>query len=201
VRRMVLFGGIVVGVLLLLGAALAVGVLIGKNNGPSSRTNAPGSAVEEEGSDVGSTKTVGELRLTLEEAFRTEGEDDNDRSQLPPDGTFVVTRFRVQNFSAKTITFGKPYRFDVYSTDGPKLNDSVVLGRQIDTTAPREDRLLYRTEIRPNGDVTGTVVFVAERDDVASVEFYTGLYADKPAATWEFGPVGELPERAFKSQV
>lgn len=199
-RRMLVYGGIVFGVLLLLGAALAVGVLIG-NNGPSSRTNAPDSAVEEEGSDVGSTKTVGELRLTLEEAFRTEGEDDNDRSQLPPDGTFVVTRFRVQNFSAKTITFGKPYRFDVYSTDGPKLNDSVVLGRQVDMTAPREDRLLYRTEIGPDGDVTGTVVFVAERDEGASVEFYTGLYADKPAATWEFGPVGELPERAFESPV
>ena len=81
------------------------------------------------------------------------------------------------------------------------LNGAVALGRQIDPSAPREDHLLYGTEIRPDGDVTGTVVYIAELDESVSVELFKVKEIEgEPEAVWEFGPVRELPERAFESQ-
>jgi hypothetical protein len=211
-RRAVLFGGIVIGGLLggllLLGAALFLGVLLGKGSGTDSGTKTPGSAseAEEKPGLVGDTKNVGELSVTLVEAFRTDGDkkEEVSRDQVPPNGTFVVARVRVQNGSSETLTWFEPYTFQAYSTDGRKLNDVVGLNRQImDPSAPREDLLLYNTEIRPGGDVTGTIVCIAELDESVSLEFSKIKETeDEPAklAVWEFGPVGELPKRAFESQ-
>jgi hypothetical protein len=46
-------------------------------------------------------------------------------------------------------------------------------------------------------DVTGTIAFVARRDEAASVEFSRNFMQDNPDATWALGPVSELPERQF----
>ena len=109
-------------------------------------------AVGEKKPSVGDTQNVGELRVTLVEAFRTEGDEDElYRDQVPPNGTFVVSRVRVQNGTSEIIKWGKRYLFTAYSTDGRKLNDAVSLYRQIDPSAPREDQALYNTHIRPSG--------------------------------------------------
>jgi len=67
-----LFGGIVIGGLLLLGGALFLGVFLGKGSGTGSSPKTPGSAAEEK-PGFGDTQNVGELSVTLVEAFRAEG--------------------------------------------------------------------------------------------------------------------------------
>jgi hypothetical protein len=52
-------------------------------------------------------------------------------------------------------------------------------------------------DIRVGADVTGTIAFVARRDEAASVEFSRNFMQDNPDATWALGPVSELPERQF----
>ena len=159
-------------------------------------------AVGEKKPGVGDTQDVGALRVTLVEAFRTDGDKDElYRDQVPPNGTFVVARVRVQNDTPETIKWGKRYLFAAYSTDGRKLNDAVALSRQIDPSVPREDQALYNTQIRPGGDVTGTLVCIAELDEEVSLEFLEGLKDLQAEATWEFGPVGGLPGRGFESQL
>jgi hypothetical protein len=199
-RRAVLFGGIVLGGLLLLGGALFLGVFLGQGGDTGSSPKIPGFAEEKPG--LGDTQNVDELSVTLVEAFRTEGDEEElYRDQVPPNGTFVVVRFRVQNGSPEPIKWGEPYVFQAYSTDGRKLNDAVSLSRQIDVSAPREDLALYNTEIRPGGDVTGTIVCIAELDEMVSVQLSKFKETEfEREAVWEFGPVGELPKRAFESQ-
>jgi hypothetical protein len=213
-RRVMLLRGIVIGGLLLLGAGLFLGVFLGKGTGSSRET--PGSAAKDEPGvgntpedkpGIGDTQNVGDLSVTLVEAFRTDGdeeEDENYRDDVPPNGTFVVARVRVQNGSTEPIIWFEhpPYIFVAYSTDGRRLYDA-MLSRQFDVGVPREDPLLYNTEIRPGGDVTGTIAFIAELDESVSLEFSKAKEQEfkfEPLAVWEFGPVGELPKRAFESQ-
>jgi hypothetical protein len=96
--------------------------------------------------------------------------------------------------------WNEPYEVRAYSTDGRDLTEAILI-RQGDYTAPREDQYLYQTEIRPGGDVTGTLVFIAELDEEVSLELVEGLNDRKPEATWEFGPVGELPKREFEARL
>jgi hypothetical protein len=168
-RRAVLFGGIAVGGLLLLGAALFVGILLGERGDTGNGGKVPGIAADKK-AGVGDTQNVGELRVTLVEAFRTDGgkNDDDSRDKLPPNGTFVVARVRVENGTPETLKWGERYVVVGFSTDGRLLQD-VVLSRQIDPTVPREDQVLYNTQVRPGGDVTGTLVFIAERDEEVSL--------------------------------
>jgi Domain of unknown function (DUF4352) len=205
-RRFVLFGGIVIGGLLLLGASFFLGVFFVKGSGTGSSRGTLGSAAKDK-PGVGDTQNVGDLSVTLVEAFRTDGGEEDSRDygdQMPPNGTFVVARVRVLNGSTEPFKWFEPYTyiFAPYSTDGRMLYGDVTLSRQLDLSAPREDHSLYGTEeIRPGGDVTGTIAFIAELDESVSLELSKIKETTfEPVAVWEFGPVGELPKQEFESQ-
>jgi hypothetical protein len=205
------------GGLALLGVALFVGVLIG-----SSGTDTPDSVLEQRESKedaagtpqeeptpepngevapgdlaVGEAAEVGGVRVTLLEAFRTPADPTDRDYDLPSDEfTFVVTRYRVQNGSEKELNIGGDTEFYAYSNTGADV-DEVALVRQGQTASPREDRDLDSITIRVGADVTGTVAYMARRDEAVSVEFFLDWMQDNPDATWNLGPVSELPERQF----
>ena len=72
----------------------------------------------------------------------------------------------------------------------------MALVKQSQPTSPREDRDLP-VEIQAGADVTGTVVFVARRDEAVTVEFFRTFGQDNPDGSWDLGPVIKLPERQF----
>jgi hypothetical protein len=53
------------------------------------------------------------------------------------------------------------------------------------------------SNIRAGADVTGTIAFVARRDEAVSEELFRNFMQDNPDATWNLGPVSKLPERQF----
>lgn len=85
-------------------------------------------------------------------------------------------------------------QFKAYSGTGTDL-DRVPLLRQNTPSAPREDRALSN-DIRAGAGVTGTLAFVARENDAVSVEFRRNSRED-PSATWDLGPVSDLPKRQF----
>jgi hypothetical protein len=178
----------------LLGVVFFVGVLIGSrgtkdtsNTDPGNRDLAPGDAAD-----------VGGVRVTLLEAFGTDADTSDRELYLPSDEyTFVVTRFRVHNTSGKEFKLAGEGWLKPRSDAGTTL-DPVALLRQGQPTTPREDRYIGDTPIVEAGaDVTGTLAFVARRDEAVSVEFYNDFVQRKPDAAWNLGPVSKLPERPF----
>ncbi len=198
----------VCGGVLLLGVGIFLGFLIGSSgtersdSAPKVREDGAPRAQEEPEADgavasgdlaVGDTADVDGIQVTLQEAFRTDG-DELDRDRLPEGPyTHVVTRFRIQNGSEEELNI----RFQAYSDTGTDLNQAFLI-RQHHPSAPREDRGLVLHRIRAGADVTGTLAFVAREDEVVYVEFFRNFMKD-PNATWDLGLVSDLPERPFDS--
>jgi hypothetical protein len=127
------------------------------------------------------------LKLTLMEAFTTRG-GRYDKSGLKGADTYLVARFRAQNEGPRTVDMvGSGIDFIAYNQDSYEL-DSYTLEAQYQTGANREDQELMG-QVRPGGDVVGTVAFAVKNTDSVLVE-YTPLL--QPLASWEVGPVTNL---------
>ncbi len=199
------------GGVLLLGVGIFLGILIGSSSTERSNLASEGReesaprTLEEPEPDgavasgdlaVGNTVAIAGIQVTLQEAFRTEG-DKFARDRLPEGPyTHIVARFRIQNSSEEEVEINGVAQFKAYSDIGTDV-DQVSLSRQNQTSSPREDRGLGRlNDIKAGADVTGTLAFVAREDEAVSVEFSRNFLED-PSATWNLGPVSDLPEQPF----
>lgn len=146
------------------------------------------------GLSIGGTADVRGLEMTLQEAFTTPGTG-FDRSFYKAD-EFLVLRFAVENTTARPRDFGgSGVDMLVFSSEGYEL-EYASLDAYIESGVAREDTELTGP-FRPGSRVVGTLAYIPQPGDVLTAE-YTPLF--RSVASWELGPVDELPEQSFPGE-
>jgi hypothetical protein len=137
------------------------------------------------------------LKITLVEVFTTPGTRWDKDALTGPNDTFLVARFRVENDGHRAHDIlGSRVDFLGYNQDSYEL-DYYTLEAQYTTGAAREDQELIG-QIRPGGDVVGTVAFVVKPNDSVLIVFTPML---EQLASWEVGPIANVPAGGFGAAV
>lgn len=134
---------------------------------------------------IGETANLDSVQVTVNGVYRTYG-DDFDQGELNTGEVYVVMDTTISNEGDKT-----PYidtiNWTLYDQDGYELESTYV--------AALESTPEYSGDLRPGRQFSGPVPVVASESDALIAEYIPdeAMSGEDNFATWEIGPVSELP--------
>ena len=148
----------------------------------------PAAGQPDEALQVGETADVDGVQVTVNEVYRTYG-DEFDRQQLQTGEVYVVMDTTLFN-EGDTTPYVSTVNWTLYNQDGYRLEGSYISALQ--------DTPEYSGDLRPGRQFSGPVAVVASESDTIIAEYLPmeAMLDSNNYATWEIGPVSELPERA-----
>ncbi len=150
-------------------------------------------AGQSDGLQVGETADLGGVKVTVNEVYRTYG-DEFDRQSLQPGEVYVVMNTTLLN-EGDTTPYISTTNWTLYNQDGGRLPGSYISALQ--------DTPEYSGDLRPGRQFSGPVPATASESDTLIAEYQPleTMTDSNNYATWEIGPVSELPEQgAAESQ-
>lgn len=164
-----------------------------KKTVPSTPEETNVTAQPEESLQVGETAELGDVKITVNNAYLTAG-DEYDQAELQSGDAYVVLNTTVEN-EGDTTPLVDTTNWTLYNQDGQQLETAYV--------SALDDTPEYSGELRPGRQFSGPVPAVASVSDVLIVEYvpFESMPGDDMYATWDIGPVSELPEGSSGSQV
>ena len=157
-----------------------VATFTGAGDEPDSDTQQP-----EELLQIGETATLDGVQVIVNEVYRTYG-DEFDQSELESGEVYVVMDTTISNES-DTTPYIDTLNWTLYNQDGYELESAYISA--LDSTPE------YSGDLRPGRQFSGPVPVVASESDVLIAEYIPdeAMFDENIFATWDIGPVSELP--------
>jgi predicted nucleic acid-binding protein len=136
---------------------------------------------------IGETADVDGVQVTVNEVYRTYG-DEFDRQRLQPGEVFVVMDTTLLN-EGETTPYVSTVNWTLYDQDGYRLEPQYL--------SALDDTPEYYGDLRPGRQFSGPVAVVASESDTIIAEYLPleAMPGSNNYATWDIGPVSELPDQ------
>ncbi len=147
----------------------------------------PAAGQPDEALQVGETADVDGVQVTVNEVYRTYG-DEFDRQRLQPGEVFVVMDTTLLNEGDAT-PYVSTVNWTLYDQEGYRLEPQYL--------AALDDTPEYYGDLRPGRQFSGPVAVVASESDTVIAEYspLESMAGSNNYASWDIGPVSALPER------
>lgn len=136
---------------------------------------------------VGETANLDSIQVTINEVYRTYG-DDFDQGDLESGEVYVVMDTTISN-EGDTTPYIDTINWTLYDQDGYELESAYV--------SALESTPEYSGDLRPGRQFSGPIAVVASESDTLIAEYIPdeAMFDEDIFATWDIGAVSALPLR------